>query len=193
MNAQEISELSRYLKSLPRLADEGKDARIEKAKTDFWYFIKTYFPHHVDGAQTDYSCFRKFVHENIDLLTRKHKKIIFKAYRNSAKTTTVSQLFTLWKVAKKEVRNVVVLGATDDTVGELFDFYKTECEDNANFKYEFNLSFPSTWKEKNIIVGVDGQQCRIKGYGSGKKSEVLSFYLLDPTLLLLTILRMTNK
>ncbi|WP_201341731.1 hypothetical protein [Abyssogena phaseoliformis symbiont] len=66
VNAKDISELSLYLKALPRLADKGKDKRIKRAKDDFLTFIKTYFPNHIKGAKTDSSHFRKFVHKNIE-------------------------------------------------------------------------------------------------------------------------------
>ena len=44
------------------LNDKDKIRRVNKAKKDFWYAVKTYFPHHIDNIVKETSEFRKFVY-----------------------------------------------------------------------------------------------------------------------------------
>ena len=169
MNKQDINELSLYLKNLPRLADKGKAGRVEKAKRDFFYFIQTYFPHHIEHAETETSAFRRFVHEKLYGLSQQHKKLLFTAYRGAAKTTTITQLFTLWLLAKQEIHFGVLISSTDTLAGLIFELYKTELEDNANFKADFAITTPSVWREKELVIDVGGHLCKLAGYGAGKK------------------------
>ena len=62
-NKKEVDEIRNLLKGLPLLNDKDKIRRVNKAKKDFWYAVKTYFSHHISKEET--SQFRKFVYENI--------------------------------------------------------------------------------------------------------------------------------
>lgn len=185
MNKQEINELTLYLQSLPRLADTDKESRVERALNDFWFFIQTYFPHHVDHSEVETSTFRKFVHNDLYALSKAHKKLLFTAYRGAAKTTTITQLFTLWLLAKKEIRFGVLVSSTDTLAGLIFELYKTELEDNQNFKHDFNISLPSTWREKELVIDVDGHLCKLVGYGAGKKLRGVKFLSYRPDYIVL--------
>ncbi len=184
MNKNEINELKLYLQNLPRMADTGKDERIKNAKKDFWTFIKTYFPHHINDAETDTSVFRNYIHKNLDKLSKRHKKLLIKAYRGGAKTTTITQLFTLWLVVRKEVHNVVLLGSSADTVEETFDFYRTELAYNSSLVHDFNITRPGTWRTSNIVVYIGTHACRLKGYGAGKKIRGIKFLQWRPDLII---------
>jgi len=185
MNKQEVAELTLYLQSLPRLADNDKTARVERAKNDFWYFITTYFHHHVEHSEQETSLFRRFIHKNLYDLSKKHKKMLFTAYRGAAKTTTISQLFTLWLLAKKEIRFGVLVSSTDTLAGLIFELYKTELEDNQNFKHDFNISLPGTWREKELVIDIDGHLCKLVGYGAGKKLRGIKFLSYRPDYIVL--------
>ena len=185
MNKNQINELKLYLQSLPRLADKGKDARVSESLTDFWTFITTYFPHHIEHAKTETSHFRKFAHKHLYQLSKEHKKLLFTAYRGAAKTMVITKLFTLWLLAKKETRLAVIISSTDAIVGSIFEFYKAELEDNINFNHDFNLSFPSIWREKELVISVDGHLCKLMGFGAGKKLRGINFLSYRPGLIII--------
>lgn len=182
---KEASALSLYLKSLPRLADKDKDTRIQQAKADFFYFIQTYFPHHIDHAKMETSTFRKFIHAHLYDLTRAHNKLLFSAYRGGAKTTVISKLFTLWQIAKQEVRFAVLVTSTDKLIGLMFEFFKDELESNANFIADFDITLPGVWRDKELLISVDGHLCKLMGFGAGTKLRGIHFLSYRPDLIIL--------
>ena len=62
-NKQDIANLKSFLENLPKLNDKGRDKRIKKAKSDFFFFIKTYFSHHIDDISKETSAFRDYIHK----------------------------------------------------------------------------------------------------------------------------------
>ncbi len=185
MKQQDINELKIYLQNLPRLADKDKGTRVKRTRKNFWFFIQTYFPHHVEHAKTETSTFRHFVHEQLYGLSQQHNKLLFTAYRGAAKTTTISQLFTLWLLAKQDIRFGVLISSTDTLAGLIFELYKTELEDNANFRHDFNITLPGMWREKELVIDVDGHLCKLVGYGAGKKLRGVKFLSYRPDYIIL--------
>ena len=171
MNKQAIEALSHYLKHLPRLADKHRDARVQRALADdgFWYFIQTYFPHHIEHAKTDTSVFRQFIHKELYPLTQRQKKLLFTAYRGGAKTTTITQLYTLWELVRQHIRFGVIISATASLVSGIFDVFKTELEDNHNLIHDFDICAGSTWRERELEITIGNHNCKLMGYGAGDK------------------------
>ncbi|ODS24182.1 hypothetical protein AB835_04700 [Candidatus Endobugula sertula] len=187
MNKQEREALSSYLKSLPRLADKNRDERVQKALSDdgFWYFIQTYFPHHIDKAEVETSAFRRFIHDNLYKLTKKHKKLSFTAYRGGAKTTTISQLFTFWELVRKHIRYGVIVTATYDLAEDIFFLFKTEFEDNENLIADFKIERPGIWRNDELQLRIDGHDCKITGFGAGGKIRGTKFLSWRPDYLII--------
>ena len=184
MKQRDIDDLRVYLQHLPRLADKDKDRRVARARRDFWYFIRTYFGHHVEHAETETSRFRRFVHKRLYDLSRRRNKLLFTAYRGAAKTTILSQLFMLWLLVKQDIRFGVLISATDTLAGLIFEFYKTELEDNANFRHDFGIRLPGLWREKELLIDVAGHLCKLAGYGAGKKLRGVKFLSHRPDLII---------
>ena len=185
MNKQDINELTLYLQSLPRLADTNKDARVKRARDDFFYFIQTYFPHHIEHAETETSAFRNFVHNNLEQLSNENKKLLFTAYRGAAKTTTITQLFSLWQLVKKTFRYGVFIGATDNNVEQIFDLFKTELEENQNLIHDFNITLPSTWRLTELVIKIGDHTCKMAGVGAGKKLRGAKFLSWRPDFIII--------
>ena len=185
MKQHDINALKAYLQSLPRLADTDKFARIKRARQDFWYFIQTYFPHHIAHAAKETSTLRRFLHQQLYQLSGQHHKLLFTAYRGAAKTTTISQLFTLWLLSKQDFRFGVLISSTDTLAGLIFELYKIELEDNANFRHDFNITLPSICREKELVIDVAGHLCKLVGYGAGKKLRGVKFLSHRPDYIIL--------
>ncbi len=173
-NKKEIEEVRGLIRNLPKLNDKGKSRRKSRAKKDFFYAVKTYFPHHIDNIKKETSQFRDFVYKNIDDIFIEHNKGSFEAYRGAAKSTVLTRLHTLWKTAiKNEKRHAIIISSTLDVSKESLEFIKTELEENENLRNDFDIQigsvFKSTWSEQEIIFKSDNIKFRIKVYGAGKK------------------------
>jgi len=174
---EELEDLKKYLKDLPLLARGDKEQRKKRALKDFFYFIVTYFPHHVDYMQEETSDFRDFIHKNITKLEQKHKLLAFSAYRGGAKTTTLSRLFPLWKLARGETRNAVFFSDTEDNALDNLAFIKVEIEENKTYAYDFGISKGYEWTTKSIIISTDAGYCRMQSFVfmKGRGKNFLSF------------------
>ena len=172
MKKDEIEELRKYLQDLPLMARDGAKERKAKALKDFGYFIITYFPHHVDNITEESSHFRSYIHKNLDTLAKKHKKLFLSAYRGGAKTTTISRLYSLWKLARGETRNTVYFSDTKETAQENLEFIKVEIEENKSYAYDFEVRRSYKWTDTVIIVhttaGLTKMACFVMGKGRGK-------------------------
>lgn len=179
MNA--LTELKTFLKSLPKLNDENKQYRTEKALGDFRYFVKTYLSHHVGGDKKDSSIFRNWVYD--ELANIKHNKIQIKAYRGAAKTT-LSRLFVLWKILSGDKRHVIIISSTLDLAKEGIEVFKTELEDNANLISDFDIKDGGVCNAQEIILNIKKTPCKIKAFGSGKKIRGTNFLSMRPDLII---------
>ncbi len=185
MNKQEIAELSDYLKSLPRLADSDKESRVKRALDDYWFFVQTYFSHHIEYATTETSEFRKFVQTDLEGVLEIEKHALFTAYRGAAKTTSITQLFTLWRLVKKLFRFGVLISSTDAVAESIFDVYKTELTENQNFIHDFGIELPSTQRTTELVIDVDGHLCKLIGLGAGVKLRGLKYLSYRPDYIVL--------
>mgnify|MGYP003502492559 FL=1 len=172
-NKKEVDEIRTLLKGLPLLNDKDKTRRVNKSKKDFWYAVKTYFPHHIDNIVKETSEFRKFVYTNIEDIFATTNKASFEAYRGAAKSTVLTRLYTIWKTAiQNKKRHTVIISSTLDVSKETLDFIKTELEDNERLKADFDIqigtTFKNTWNEEEIIFKSSNLKFRIKVYGAGK-------------------------
>lgn len=189
MNKDDIADLKSLLTNLPRLTDEDKDKRVERAKKDFKYAVDTYFPHHIDFDTKETSKFRKFVYKDLDKLSVDNRKMLFESYRGAAKTTVISRLFNMWKMAiKQEKRHTAIISSTIDVSKESLELIKTELEENQNLRYDFEIEigseFGAKWTDEEIIFKSGGVKFRIKVYGAGKKIRGVNWLSIRPDLII---------
>jgi len=182
---EEIEELRKYLRDLPLLARGDKHSRVSKARKSFFYFIKVYMPHHIDNAIEESSEFRDYIHKNIDTKAKKYKKLAFFAYRGGAKSTTISRLYTLWKIAKGETRFTVLISDTIDVAKSNLEFIKAEIEENKTYAYDFEISKSYVWTDEQIIIDSPVGFIKCKAYGSGKRIRGANFLSFRPDLIIL--------
>lgn len=162
-----VEELKAYLKSLPKLADKDRDKRIKKAKEDFYFFVKTYLSHHVSPKET--SEFRQFIYDNIKDLIEKHDKLLFLAYRGSAKTTLIARLLTMWQAIRGAANYPIIISNTIDVAQNSLEFLKVEFEENSNLIADFNIIQGDVWQMEEFTLKIDNRPVKFKAFGSGKK------------------------
>lgn len=181
----EIQKLKEHLKNLPRLGDKDREKRIKKASEDFWFFIRTYFPHHIEDAKKETSEFRKFLHKNLSKLINENRQLIFEAYRGSAKTTTISRLALIWLMVTRRKRYAVLISSTLDVAKETIETVMIELEDNENLRSDFELAEGEPWTTTEFILRVKGTLCKVKVGGAGKKIRGANFLAMRPDLIIL--------
>jgi predicted phage terminase large subunit-like protein len=182
MNKLTLDDLKAHLKNLPKLADKDRDKRIAKAKEDFYFAVKTYFPHHISKVET--SNFRKYLYKEYKNILA-NKKATVEAYRGAAKTTLVSRLLPLYLMPiKKEKRHTVIVSSTLEVAKETLDFIKTELEDNENLISDFEIQKGDVWNSEEIIFISGGVKFRIKVYGAGTKIRGANWLGFRPDLII---------
>ncbi len=185
---EEIQKLRERLLNLPKLNDKGRDERVRKSKKDFFFFIKTYFPHYIDKVileEGETSKFRDYIHKNITSLFKDYKHLEFLAYRGSAKTTTISRLYPLWKLAKRETKFTILVSDTIDISIDNLLSIKIEIVRNQNYRYDFDISEGATWQTEQVTINIEKKLIKIKAYGSGKRIRGANFLGSRPDLIIL--------
>lgn len=180
----EGKELRDYLRTLPRLADKDRDKRIKRAKRDFWYFIQTYFPHHIEHAKKETSLFRRTIHKELPEWARQHKTIAVTAYRGAAKSTTITNLYTLWEIARKTRRYALLISASEELSIQMLELILTELEENASYKSDFAVTVQSMSKSE-AVIDIGGHVMKLKGVGAGSKIRGTRFLAFRPDLIIL--------
>ena len=178
----DIQELKLYLKELPNLIKDPIDKK--KAKKDFFYFIKSYFPHHIEFAKKETSIFRKFVHKELNKILKTNKEVLITAYRGAAKTTLISNLFLLWKLIRKEKRFIIIISSSENLAKDIFDLINEELISNEIFKQDFNIEVIKSLTTE-VIVKIDDFLVKIAAYGAGAKIRGKRFLSFRPDLIIL--------
>lgn len=161
-----------------------KNERIDRAKDDFNYFARTYFPHYfsIEGGCA--------LHEHLSntfkkiSLTPKGDKYAIAAPRGYGKTTYCSQLFPLWCVCFNKKRFIVLISDAVELVEGCIEAIKTELEDNGNLKADFPevCSVTKNWKIGEFI---SNNGVKVKAFGSGKRLRGVKFGIYRPDLVIL--------
>jgi len=182
-NNQDISNLKSFLENLPRLNDKDREKRIKKTKKDFFFFIKTYFSHHIDNSKKETSIFRDFIHKNIESLTSKHKVLLFTAYRGGAKSTTIAKLYPLWQMIKKNRRYIIQISSTDTLSKMLLEFISEELSSNSSLKSDFNIEVKKDIAGA-VVADIDNFLLKFECYGAGAKIRGITFISYRPDLII---------
>lgn len=179
-----VEELRHLLKSLPRLSDKDRQKRVERAKKDFFFFVCTYFPHHINFSKKETSIFRSFVYTELAKLCQKNRKIEIEAYRGSAKTTLISRLFLMWELLRGEKTYALIISSNIDIAKESVETIQVELEDNDNLIADFSIAKAGKWASEEFVFSVEKRLCKIKAFGAEKKIRGTNFLSKRPDLII---------
>lgn len=158
--------------------------RRDKAWNDFWFFSRTYFPHYIKSEER--SVFHVYMHETLPGLVDdpKGKKEAIVAPRGEAKSTYVTQLFTLWCIITGRKRFPVIIMDAFDQAALMLEAIKAELEVNPRLSMDFPECSGQgrVWQAGTIITA---NNCMIKVAGSGKKLRGYRFGPFRPDLVVL--------
>ncbi len=177
-------ELKGQISSSITLSAKGQKERIERAKNDFLYFAKTYFPHYFtlkgeSGLHKHLISVFETINEG-----KGSNKFAIAAPRGNGKTIYAGQLFPLWCICFNKKRFIIEVSDAVELVEGILEAIKTELEENANLAFDFPLAcgISKSWKVGEFVTrnGV-----KLKAFGSGKRLRGVKFGVYRPDLVIL--------
>ncbi len=192
--ADEMEALRGRLQHLRASGDAGRAERIERTKSDFRYFCQHYFPHHVDpdGKHCAPSGLHEWIVEEVPGWGPGRREAVA-APRGNAKTTYLARLYPLWRHIRGDVKNVIVVGASQTEAAGNIEVIKLELEDNARLAEDFPefTGEGRVWQATTIVAngpggaGGQGKGCRFKAYGRSQRMRGANWTGRRPDLVIL--------
>ena len=151
--------------------DGEKDERLKRAKEDFFFFAKHYFPHLCSAEFAEYqkilieiinensvsvenaARLKRFVvgkYRRLIKPIKELKGIIDVEPRGHGKSTRMSVLYPLWRVLSQKSNFVVIFSSSEERAAQILDDIKFELENNERLIGDFNLKKGRIWKANFI-------------------------------------------
>jgi predicted phage terminase large subunit-like protein len=145
--------------------------RKAKARADFGFFCRTYFPHYI---QAEPSLLHTYLFERLPRLahTRSGAKLAIAAPRGEAKSTICSQLFVLWCVVHGLRHYIPIIMDAFEQAATMLAAIQAELEGNARLKMDFPDACGQgpVWQAGVIVTR---NNIKIQAFGSGKRMRGL--------------------
>ncbi|MGL4408434.1 MAG: phage terminase large subunit, partial [Zoogloea sp.] len=142
--------------------------RRARAWEDYDYFVCTYFPHYVRSAHK--SALHKYLFRRLPELVASDKSETdaIAAPRGEAKSTLVTQLFTLWCLVTGRKRYPVIVMDSIDQAYPMLEAIKAELCYNPRLSMDFPEACGAgrVWQAGTIVTANDA---KVQVAGSGKK------------------------
>jgi len=176
----ELAGLKKRIAEITRLADAGRPERIARARAEYGFFRKTYFPHLGDD---DTNAFHHWVDENAPVWGPGDRMEIA-APRGNAKTSLLTRVYTLWRIARGDVHNVIIISDTLDQSKLSIEAVKLELEENPRITDDFpEICGPGRIWQAEVCTTKNG--IRLMAAGAGKRIRGLNYRGKRPDLILL--------
>ena len=180
----ELSALSTKLRHFTEMHVSGLGASPEegerrqtRARKEFQFFAKTYFPHYISRHDSD---LHRYLYKRLPKITRKPTsskskigvKLAIAAPRGEAKSTLVTQIFTIWCVVTGHRRYIPIIMDTQHQAAAMLEAIKVELESNSRLMLDFPeaCGVGSVWKA-GVMVTKGG--VKLQAFGSGRRMRGL--------------------
>ena len=145
-----------------------------RADADFEYFCRTYFPHyikHANAALHDY-LYSKLPEAVLPSNQKTGAHIAIAAPRGNAKSTIVTQLFTLWCVLTGRKKYIVIVMDAFEQAAIMLEAIKAELAFNPRLQMDYSDGFGQgrLWQVGAILTA---NNAKIQVFGSGKRMRGL--------------------
>lgn len=198
MNSKElVKELSAYADSLRQKLEasfEGWDdsapaikerrAKVFDSVAGYAYFVDHYFPHYVRSKRR--SQLHEYLFTRLPALLSSKKSCLdaIAAPRGEAKSTLVSQLFTLYCLITQKKRYCLIVMDSIDQAYPMLEAIKVELEFNQRLRIDFPevAGVGRVWQASTIITKANQ---KVQVAGSGKKLRGLRHGAFRPDLVVL--------
>ena len=142
---------------------QEQHARIERARKDYAFFVKTYFPH---IARTPCGKFQLDAASYI--IRNRNTRAVFEWARGHAKSTHMGVFIPLWlKIQpERQFHTMVLVGKSEDSADRLLADLQSELEFNELYNHDFGQQMKAgSWAEGEFTT-VDG--CYFTAVGRGQ-------------------------
>ncbi|APF20383.1 phage uncharacterized protein [Caldithrix abyssi DSM 13497] len=157
-----IRRIRAEAKPFPDDTPEGKVKRRNRARQDFFYFCKTYLPHHFEE---DFDRHQKQCEKLIHIW---NEIIQIMAFRGWGKSTFFITAYGLYATLYKLNPYIIVVSDTEDQAAEQMLTVKVELEENPRIKQDFGDLQSHDWAEEDFTT-TSGVKWKAFGY----KSKIL--------------------
>lgn len=147
---------------------ESQQGRIERAKKDYAFFVRTYFP---SIARTECGKFQLDAASYI--LKNKNARAVFEWARGHAKSTHMGVFIPLWLKIQddKQFRTMVLVGKSEDSATRLLADLQQELAFNELYIHDFGKQIKTgNWAEGEFTT-IDG--CYFTSVGRGQSPRGL--------------------
>lgn len=145
--------------------------RVSRAKDDLRFFAKTYFPHYVTGPE---SVLHTWLYKNLPEKCSRNlgTRLAVAAPRGEAKSTLVTQIFTLWCVVTGRKRFIPIIMDAQHQAWGMLEAIKAELEINPRLAQDFPKACGEgrLWQMGHIVT--NNNAC-IMAFGSGVRMRGL--------------------
>ena len=152
-------------------------ARVARAREDFPFFRRTYFPHYTrrkDGSPTGDSA----LHLRLDgalpaaVDAPEGVRLACAAPRGEAKTTFVDVFFLLWCVMTERKRYILLVADAFEQAASFLEAVKAELESNPRLAADFpgHCGQGRVW---NVGAVITARNVKIQAFGAGKRMRGL--------------------
>jgi len=148
----------------------ARRARVVRARDDFLFFARAYFPHHIrDWERVAPSSFQVWLAEELPLIVEAGDGVhlAVAAPRGEAKSTYML-IFAIWCVVFKLKRYLIYVMDTHEQAAVTVEGFKAELEANPRLKMDFpKVAGPGgVWREGEAVARND---VKFHGRGAGQK------------------------
>ncbi|CAN5883951.1 phage terminase large subunit [soil metagenome] len=145
--------------------------RIARVKNDYEFFARTYFPHYIKHAN---ALLHDYLYQRlpaiVDAPEGQHEAIA--APRGNAKSTLVTQIFTLWCILTERKRYPLIVMDALDQAATMLEAIKAELQFNPRLAMDYPKATGQgrVWQVGTIVTNND---CKVQAFGSGKRMRGL--------------------
>lgn len=159
-------------------------AKVGDPVTGFEYFVGNYFPHYVRHASK--SQLHEYLFATLPKVTASSQSCYeaIAAPRGEAKSTIVSQLYTLHRIVTSNTHYALIVMDSIDQAYPMLEAIKAELEANPRIRIDFPKAFGQgrVWQAGTIVTQ---SNIKVQVAGAGKKLRGLRHGAYRPDLVLL--------
>ncbi|MCG5260412.1 hypothetical protein EM868_00395 [Cupriavidus gilardii] len=193
--AQFLQELMAFTEDQRRLIEASCDgfspdetARAERRARvfagDYRFFFYTYFPHY--SSTREPSVFHEWCFDNLPsrIDAPRGKRVNISAPRGEAKSTLVTQVFSLLCIIRQSKHYIPIVMDSQDQAQMMLEAIKVELTDNPRLAMDFpeHVGKGRVW---NVGVALTATDIKLQAFGSGKRMRGMRHGPYRPDLVLL--------
>jgi predicted phage terminase large subunit-like protein len=125
-----------------------KAERMERAKSDYKFFVEYYFPHYAKNA-----CAKFQIVAANEVAKNKKLRALFEWARGHAKSTHFDLMIPLWLKIKNELNVMILVGKSEDNAKTLLGDLQAELQFNQRYIHDYGEQINiGSWEDGKFIT-----------------------------------------